>query len=91
MIVRRSFSLDTERDADVLAWLDAQANVSDAIRTALRASATASEVTLETVYAAVKELETHLVPGQWRGPEALSSATPPEDPDLAAQLDQLGL
>ena len=97
MLVRRSFSLDTERDADLLAWLDAQANISHAIRTALRAHNTASDtdITLETVYAAVKDLETHLAQGTWRGPENVSPTPPlgtsPEDPELAAQLDQLGL
>ncbi len=91
MLVRRSFSLDTERDADLLAWLDAQANISHAIRTALRAHNTASDtdITLETVYVAVKDLETHLAQGQWHATPPLG--TSPEDPELAAQLDQLGL
>jgi len=91
MIVRRSFSLDTERDADVLVWLEAQPNASEAIRAALRAAATAPDITLETVYGAVKALERHLAQGPWRGPENVCPTPPPEDPDLAAQLDQLGL
>ncbi len=77
MLVRRSFSLDTERDAEVLAWLDIQPNASDAI-------------TLEEVYSAIKALEAHINSGQWPGPAGARGATSAEDPDLAAQLDQLG-
>lgn len=91
MLVRRSFSLDTERDAEVLAWLDIQPNVSDAIRAALRVYSSASAITLEEVYRAIKDLEVHINSGQWHGQAGARVATPAEDPDLAAQLDQLGL
>lgn len=91
MLIRRSFSLDTERDADLLDWLDTQSNASEAIRKALRAYSRASEITLEEVYRAVKTLEERLSDGRrWQTTDLVTS-DPPEDPDLAAQLDQLGL
>jgi hypothetical protein len=37
MMIRRSFTLDSQRDAALLAWLDAQANSSETVRAALRA------------------------------------------------------
>jgi hypothetical protein len=91
MLIRRSFSLDSERDADLLVWLDNQSNASEAIRKALRAYSCASEITLEEVYRAVKTLEKRLSEGRHWQPIDPVSSDPPEDPDLAAQLDQLGL
>ncbi len=91
MLVRRSFSLDTERDSDLLAWLDGQANVSEAIRTALRAYSSAPEITLEVVYEAVKTLEARLSSGEVGVGNQTGERLSAEDPDLAAQLDRLGL
>ncbi len=48
MLVRRTFSLDTQRDAALLAWLDAQDNLSETVRVALRSHYDASQVTLPT-------------------------------------------
>ena len=89
MLVRRSFSLDTERDADLLAWIDAQANASAAVRAALRAYSGSSTVTLEMVYQLVRDLDAKLAAG--KSIAADSRVTFDEDADLAAQLDQLGL
>ena len=89
MLVRRSFSLDTERDADLLAWIDAQANASAAVRAALRAYSSSSTVTLEMVYQLVKDLDAKFAAGEWIA--VSSKANLDEDADLAAQLDQLGL
>ena len=88
MLVRRSFSLDTERDAALLAWLDAQDNLSAAVRIALRAYSDASQVTLADVYRAVQALEQQLTTGLLPNVSAPAVA---EDPDLAANLDRLGL
>lgn len=87
MLVRRSFSLDTERDAALLAWLDAQPNVSEAVRTALRACS-GEQVTLATVYQAVQALTRQMAVGCL---STNAAATAAEDPELAAHLDSLGL
>ncbi|MBN1921168.1 MAG: hypothetical protein JW892_07995 [Anaerolineae bacterium] len=87
--VRKSLVLDMERDVDLVRWLDAQPNVSEAIRAALRAYISAYEVTLLSVYEAVKALEVQLRNGAWV--PSPDSGTADEDPDLAAQLDRLGL
>lgn len=36
--ISKGFSLDTEKDADIIAWLDGQENVSEAVRKAIRAA-----------------------------------------------------
>lgn len=91
MVVRRTFSFDEERDAALLTWLDAQVNASEAVRAALRAYRRETDtVTLERVYQAVKALEAQVRSGQWvRAAEGVADTK--EDPELAAQLDQLGL
>lgn len=35
--ISKGFSLDTEKDADIIAWLDSQENASEAVRKAIRA------------------------------------------------------
>jgi len=87
--VRKSLVLDMERDADLVRWLDTQPNVSEAIRAALRAHVSGNEVTLLSIYDAVKALEAQLRNGAWV--QSPDSSTADEDPDLAAQLDRLGL
>ena len=89
--VRKTVVLDRERDAALLAWLDAQANTSAAIRAALQAYSTASTITLEEVYRAVQDLTAQVRGGQWMPGPSVSTAESNEDPELAAQLDQLGL
>jgi hypothetical protein len=91
MVIRRSFSLDKARDGDVVAWLDAQDNASEAIRAALRAHISRERLSLADVYQAVKALEAQVCSGQWVRPSAADVDEPVEDPALAAQLDQLGL
>lgn len=91
MVIRRSFSLDKERDGDVVAWLDAQINASEAIRAALRAHISRERLSLADVYQAVKALEAQLCSGQGAQPAAVGVTETREDPALAAQLDQLGL
>ena len=88
MIVRRTFSLDTQRDAALLAWLDTQDNLSETVRVALRNHYDASQVTLADVYHAVQAVEQRLADGVTLGTPA---PQPIEDPDLADALDNLGL
>jgi Arc/MetJ-type ribon-helix-helix transcriptional regulator len=92
---RRSFTLDIERDAELLAWLDAQANVSEAVRKALRAYHAQREgkeqATLADVVAAIEELGERM--GGLQVVKASDNPSPveDEDPELAAALDNLGL
>ncbi len=88
MLVRHTFSLDTQRDAALLAWLDAQDNLSETVRVALRNHYDASQVTLADVYRAVQAVEQRLADGV---AVAAPTSTPTEDPDLADALDNLGL
>jgi len=88
MLVRRTFSLDTQRDAALLAWLDAQDNLSETVRVALRNHYDASQVTLADVYRAVQAVEQRLADGVTLG---APMSHPTEDPDLAEALDHLGL
>ena len=88
MLVRRTFTLDTQRDATLLAWLDAQDNLSETVRAALRAYYDASLVTLADVYRAVQAVEQRLADGV---AVAVPAIAPTEDPDLADALDNLGL
>ena len=88
MLVRRTFTLDTQRDATLLAWLDAQDNQSKTVRAALRNLYDASQVTLADVYRAVQAMEQRLADGV---AVAAPTTAPAEDPDLADALDNLGL
>ncbi len=88
MLVRRTFSLDTQRDATLLAWLDTQDNLSETVRAALRAYYDESQVTLADVYRAVQAVEQRLADGVTLGTPQPQLA---EDPDLADALDHLGL
>jgi hypothetical protein len=88
MLVRRTFTLDTQRDATLLAWLDAQDNQSETVRAALRNLYDASQVTLADVYRAVQAVEQRLADGV---AVVAPSSAPVEDPDLADALDNLGL
>ena len=90
MMIRRSFTLDSQRDAALLAWLDAQVNSSETVRAALRAYYDESLVTLADVYRAVQAVEQRLADGITLGPPAPHPQLA-EDPDLADALDNLGL
>ena len=88
MMIRRSFTLDSQRDAALLAWLDVQANSSETVRAALRAYYDESLVTLADVYRAVQAVEQRLANGV---AVVAPTTVPVEDPDLADALDHLGL
>lgn len=87
--VRMTFALDSERDAALIAWLEAQANRSEAIRAALMRAAATREVTLADVLAAIEALGQRLAGLQVSQTEGRLVVQ--EDPDLAAALDSLGL
>ncbi len=54
----KTICFDTDRDADLLAWLDGQENTSEAVREAIRVAIAPRRpaVTLEQVYQAVLDL-----------------------------------
>lgn len=87
--VRMTFALDSERDAALIAWLEAQANRSEAIRAALMRAAATREVTLADVLAAIEALGQRLA--GLHVSQAEGRLVVQEDPDLAAALDRLGL
>ena len=90
--VRRSFTLDSERDAALLAWLDAQPNASEAIRAALWAACTGgagAPATLADVVRAIEGLGARLAGVAL--PTGTPAPAPAEDPELAAALDTLGI
>ena len=85
-----TFVLDTERDRDILRWLDRQDNKSAAIRGAIRANLEYGDITLAHVYEAIQDLKR----GGWAaGPEtrAHTMEASSEPPDIAATLDNLGI
>lgn len=84
-----TFTLDSEKDARLVRWLDQAGNRSAAIREALNANLGDAGVTLGDVYQAVKDLE-HKI-----GAASFAVISEPsrgeEPPDVAATLDGLGL
>lgn len=84
-----TFVLDTERDRDIVRWLEGQDNKSAAIREAIRARAGCGNITLADVYEAIQELKR----GSWMPGPGTQAPNPggDEPPDVAAALDSLGL
>lgn len=85
-----TFVLDTERDRDIVRWLEGQDNKSAAIREAIRAHSGRGDITLADIYEAIQDLKQR----SWiPGPEAQTHTTSAHDepPDVAAALDSLGL
>ena len=89
----KTISFDTERDADLLAWLNAQENVSSAVRDALRSAVALdrSSTTLEQVYQAVKDLETKMLGRLVIVQAERADADLPGTEEAAKALDTLGL
>jgi beta-phosphoglucomutase-like phosphatase (HAD superfamily) len=85
-----TFVLDTERDRDILRWLEGQANKSAAIREAIRANLTDGDITLAHVYEAIQDLKRSgwVSMSEAQVHTTVASAEPP---DIAATLDNLGL
>ena len=88
-----SFTLDSERDRDLVRFLDGlgRRQRSEAIRETLRAGLADAGVTVSDVYQAVKELERKLSAGAFVAQvrEAEAGADVPED--VLSALDGLGL
>ena len=89
----KTISFDTERDADLLAWLNAQENMSGAVRDALRSALgpEQSSITLVHVYQAVLDLEARILGGLVAAPAEHISADRPGTEGAAKALDTLGL
>ena len=89
----KTISFDTERDADLLAWLNAQENVSGAVRDALRSALgrEQSNITLEHVYQAVLDLKARIVSGIVTVPAERLDVDLPGTEEAARALDTLGL
>jgi hypothetical protein len=92
--VTTSFTLDSEKDRDLVRWLDSvpKGRRSEAIREALRAHLGREGVTLGDVYQAVKGLERKIGTAM-----VVASAPLPNQeeldapPDVLAALDSLGV
>lgn len=85
-----TFVVDSDRDRDILYWLEGQANKSAAIREAIRAHLERGTVTLTEVYEAIQDLKQGgWVPATEEGPSARREGDEPED--VAEALDSLGL
>jgi hypothetical protein len=85
-----TFVVDSDRDRDILHWLDGHANKSAAIREAIRAHLERGTVTLTEVYEAIQDLKQGgWVPATEEGSSARREGDEPED--VAEALDSLGL
>jgi hypothetical protein len=89
----KTIAFDTDRDADLLAWLGAQKNVSRAVRDALRSAITPtpSQVTLDRVYRAIKDLESRIQFGSVVIQAEQSNGDAPGTEEAASTLNSLGL
>lgn len=65
MFIRKQVVLDSERDGDIVAWLEAQDNQSEAVRDAIRAFMDRERVTLRSVLEAVSRIEDRLASGDF--------------------------
>ena len=85
-----TFVLDTDRDRDILRWLERQDNKSAAIRDTIRTNLAHGDITLAHVYEAIQDLKRCR---RAAGPEAQTHNRPTsaEPPDIATALDNLGL
>ena len=86
-----TFVVDTDRDRDIVRWLEDQDNKSAAIRDAIRTQLSDGlDITLADIYEAIQDLK--------QGGCVRETASTPrsqveisEPPDIAAALDGLGL
>jgi hypothetical protein len=91
--VTLSFSCDTEKDADVLAWRDGQDNFSAAVRAAIRASWLHDGLTLGDVLNELGEIKRLLRSGAVAtasGRQAEAELLDPEEKAVQDALDGLG-
>ena len=85
------FSLDSEKDRDLVRWLEGlpKRGRSEAIRATLRAQLTRGEVTLGDIYAAIKDLKRSGL--TFATSQGRAEDDSEEPPDVAAAPDNLGL
>ena len=85
-----SFSLDSEKDRDLVHWLSNLPNRgrSEAIRDVLRSHLSHSDVTLGDIYEAIMDLKRQGIVTASHSDNALTDNEPP---DVAETLDNLGL
>lgn len=86
--VTRAFSCDTEKDADILAWLERQDNLSAAIRAAIRASWLQESLTLGDLLNEIGEVKRLLRAGVVMTASGAADSEP-LDPEQAAVQDIL--
>ena len=85
------FSLDSEKDRDLVRWLDnlPKRGRSEAIRDALRTQLSRGEVTLGDIYAAIMDLKRSGL--AFAASQGMAETASDEPPEAAAALDNLGL
>ena len=88
-----SFTLDSERDRDLVRFLDGLGHRqrSEAIREVLRAGLARGGVTVGDVYQAVKELERKLTAGAFVAQVREAEAASDVPADVLSALNELGL
>jgi hypothetical protein len=84
-----TFSCDTERDADILAWRDRQDNFSAAVRAAIQASWLHNSITLGDVLNELGEIKRPLRSGVAVTANGLPAAADPLDAEQQAVQDIL--
>ena len=87
------FTLDSDRDRDLVRWLNSLRNRkrSETIRNVLRQHIDCNSVTLDDVYRAVKEIEERLQVGATVHEASTSLNEDSDEPaDVVAALDKLG-
>lgn len=85
-----TFVLNTERDRDIVRWLEGQDNKSAAIREAIRTQFGRGNITPTDLYEAIQDLKRYgWAPGH--GIQAHTVTASDEPADVAAALDSLGL
>lgn len=85
--VTGTFSLDSERDRDILRWLDACGNKSDAIRRAIRASI-GGGVTLGDLHQGISEIKRLLESGAIVQSRQTQGGAPVQDNPLVAAAER---
>ena len=93
--ITKTICFDTERDADLLAWLATQENTSEAVREALRMTIAPRppEVTMDKVYQVVLDLRAKIESGtvNVRAETETQNGDAPGTEQAAMALDGLGL
>ncbi|MCA9924227.1 MAG: hypothetical protein KC421_17745 [Anaerolineales bacterium] len=86
-----SFTLDTKRDADILEWVQLLPNKSKGIREALRQNLYPGAVTLDDIYREILDIKRHGIALDASAQQYYEQDGYEEPPDIAANLNNLGL